>query len=177
MQGLGRLKGAKLPCILKRVTEELPTVSASGTTVKSAGRVWCSLPGVLPPPQTPISLLSTTSASFQGKYQIQRCKAGCRDRGGTTRGRCSLWVAVWHTFIFHFWAPLIFTACGMILEDSFSCFTQEPRFSRRSHERIKKIEEQPSQLWCIPKQNLLLFLPSHAVAPCSGLVILLMLSK
>uniref|UniRef100_A0ABI7YRM3 Ig-like domain-containing protein n=1 Tax=Felis catus TaxID=9685 RepID=A0ABI7YRM3_FELCA len=38
-------------------------------------------------------------------------------------------------------------ACDMTLQGRLACFTRESRFPRRFHQRIKKLEEQPSQLW------------------------------
>ena len=55
MVGLESLKGTVFLCILN--TEELPTVSASGTIAKSAEIIWCFLPWAVCSPLIPISLL------------------------------------------------------------------------------------------------------------------------
>ena len=55
MVGLESLKGTVFLCILN--TEELPTVSASGTIAKSAEIIWCFLPWAVCSPLILISLL------------------------------------------------------------------------------------------------------------------------
>lgn len=145
MLGLGRLQGAVLPWILKRVTEEVCTVSTSFTIVKPAEGVWCFLPAALP--LTPDTRFSSMSQfKLQSKVKIKfRCKAGCRTERKTQEGAAPLgWWFDTHPFLN---TSLFFTACDVNLQGNLSCLTQEPRFSRRSHQRIKKVEEQPSQLW------------------------------
>lgn len=81
MLGLERLKGTVFLCILK--TEELPTVSTSGTIAKSAEIIWCFLPWALHTPQIPISLLCLQLALF---FRVNTSTADCRNRGRTTEG-------------------------------------------------------------------------------------------
>ena len=83
MLGLESLKGTVFLCILK--TEELPTVSASGTIVKSAEIIWCFLPWALCSPEVPISLLCL-QLELLFRVNTKRCTADCRNRGRTTEG-------------------------------------------------------------------------------------------
>ena len=74
MLGLESLKGTVFLCILK--TEELPTVSASGTIAKLAEIIWCFLPRALRSPYIPISLLCLR-LDVQASFRKRR---GTRDQ-------------------------------------------------------------------------------------------------
>lgn len=133
MMRLGKFKGITSPCTLKRVTEELPIVSAPGSTVKSAESVWCFLSGVPPFTSDTISLPGLQLKLPSRVNVIRRCQAAGAERdhrrallpsgGGSTQ--------IHLPFLS---ISLFSTACGMILQSSLSCFTHKPDLDQEARE-------------------------------------------